>query len=100
MWRPAAVTLAVPVRARVVRNSLRRISSARVTPASPAAASAKRKDLPIRPARAPKRQGLGDVLAGADAAVEQHLATAADRLDDLWASTEIVEGAPSSCRPP
>ena len=46
-----------------------------------------------------ERQRLQHVLAGADAAVEVHLDAVADRVDD-GGQRRIVEGAPSSCRPP
>ena len=75
--------LEVPVSASVTRSSLRMISMALVTPASPAPASANRNVLPIKRAARTQRQCLGDVLTGAHTAVEHHLAAPVDGLDDF-----------------
>src|SRR5271168_3774380 len=99
MCGPTAATFDVPVSARVTRSSLRIISMALVTPASPAAASAKRNDFPISAPRAPSASAFAmswPERMPPSNSTSQRPPTAST----ISGRTEIVEGAPSSWRPP
>ena len=89
-----------PHRAIVMSSSRRMISRHSVTPGPPQRAEAVEERAADEHALGAQGHRLQHVLAGADAAVHQHLDPVADRVDDLGQRPRSTRGAPSSCRPP